>query len=80
MSHKRDGNFQLACARHFEAAHPGASSLGGAVNLDGVGNHPDAWFSSSVSYRNTKSGKAGGGVTTTTGGGTNAVKAEGAGI
>ena len=49
-------------------------------NLDGVGNHPNAWFSSSVSYHNAKSGKAGGGVTTTTGGGTNAVKAEGAGV
>jgi DNA primase large subunit len=80
MSHKRDGNFQLACARHFEAAHPGAASLGGAVNLDGVGNHPNAWFSSSVSYHNAKSGKAGGGAPTTTGGGTNAVKAEGAGV
>jgi DNA primase large subunit len=80
MSHKRDGNFQLACARHFEAAHPGAASLGGTVNLDGVGNHPNAWFSSSVSYHNAKSGKAGGGATTTTGGGTNAVKAEGTGV
>jgi hypothetical protein len=50
------------------------------VNLDGVGNHPNAWFSSSVSYHNAKSGKAGGGAMTMTGGGMNAVKAEGAGV
>lgn len=54
MAHKRDGNFQLACAKHFEVMHPAAASLEG-VNLDGVGNHPNAWFSASVSYHNAKS-------------------------
>jgi DNA primase large subunit len=54
MAHKREGNFQLACAKHFEVMHPSATSLEG-VNLDGVGNHPNAWFSASVSYHNVKS-------------------------
>ena len=71
MAHKRDGNFQLAYSKHFEAVHPGATSLE-RVNLDGVGNHPNAWFSASVSYHNAKSGKGGATV-----GGTNVVKAEG---
>jgi len=55
MSHKKDGNFQLACAKHFEVSHPSATSVDG-VNLDGVGNHPNAWFSASVSYHNAKNG------------------------
>jgi len=57
MALKKDGNFQLACAKHFEVTHPAAKSVDG-VNLDGVGNHPNAWFSASVSYHNAKSGKA----------------------
>ncbi|KAL7533420.1 hypothetical protein ACHAXR_008736 [Thalassiosira sp. AJA248-18] len=55
MALKKDGNFQLACAKHFEVMHPAAASVDG-VSLDGVGNHPNAWFSSSVSYHNAKSG------------------------
>ena len=55
MSHKKDGNFQLACAKHFEVSHPSAANVDG-VNLDGVGNHPNAWFSASVSYYNAKNG------------------------
>jgi hypothetical protein len=58
MLHKRDGHYQLACARHFEAAHPGAASLGGAVNLDGVGSHPNAWFTALVLYHNANLEKA----------------------
>jgi DNA primase large subunit len=68
MAHKRDGNFQLACTRHFDAVHPGATTLEG-VSLDGVGNHPNAWFSASVSYHAARSKKDGGG--------SSAVKAEG---
>lgn len=59
MAHKRDGNFQLACAKHFEVMHPSAASLEG-VSLDGVGNHPNAWFSASVSFHNVKSGNGAG--------------------
>ena len=54
MAHKRDGNYQLACTKHFEVMHPMATGVEG-VNLDGVGNHPNAWFSASVSYHNVKS-------------------------
>ena len=42
MAHKRDGNYQLACTKHFEVMHPMATGVEG-VNLDGVGNHPNAW-------------------------------------
>jgi DNA primase large subunit len=41
--------YQLACVKHFEVAHPNATGSAG-VNLDNVGNHPNAWFQSSVSY------------------------------
>lgn len=58
MSHKKDGNFQLACAKHFEVSHPAATMVDG-INLDGVGNHPNAWFSASVSYHNAKNGGGG---------------------
>lgn len=58
MSLKKDGNFQLACAKQFEVSHPGVRSLEG-VKLDGVGNHPNAWFKSSISYHNAKSGSSG---------------------
>ena len=55
MALKKDGNFQLACSKHFEVMHPAAASVDG-VSLDNVGNHPNAWFQSSVSYHNAKSG------------------------
>ena len=55
MRLKKDGNFQLACAKHFEVQHPLASTVAG-VNMDGVGNHPNAWFNASVSYHQAKSG------------------------
>ncbi len=58
VSHKRDRHYQLACARHFKAVHPGATLFGGMVNLNGVGNHLNAWFTASVSYHNAMSGKA----------------------
>jgi DNA primase large subunit len=58
MLYKRDGHYQLVCARHFEAAHPSVTSLGGTVNIDGVRNHPNAWFTALVLYHNAKSGKA----------------------
>ena len=57
MALKKEGNFQLACQKQFEVSHPGAASVDG-VSLDGVGNHPNAWFSASVSYHNAKAGAA----------------------
>ena len=80
MSHKRDGSFQLACARHFEVAHPGVASLGGggeprrrrqppkrAVLVVGLVPQRQVW----EGWRRCDD---------VTGGGTNAVKAEGAGV
>ena len=52
MTQKKTKNYQLACARHFEAVHPNALSKEG-INLEGVGNHPNAWFSASMSYHAT---------------------------
>ena len=49
MAHKKNKMYQLACAKHFEVTHPGAAKTEG-VDLDGVGNHPNAWFNSSVQY------------------------------
>lgn len=50
---KKDGQFQLACQKHFSVQHANASggvgSAGGNnVSLDNVGNHPNAWFRASV--------------------------------
>jgi len=55
MALKKDGQFQLACQKQFEVTHPLAAGVDG-VNLDGVGNHPNAWFSASVQYHDAKSG------------------------
>lgn len=37
------GSFQLACRMQWEVLHPGG-------NVEPVGNHPNAWFDSSVRY------------------------------
>eukprot|EP00569_Conticribra_weissflogii_P004614 CAMPEP_0171334390 /NCGR_PEP_ID=MMETSP0878-20121228/4619_1 /TAXON_ID=67004 /ORGANISM="Thalassiosira weissflogii, Strain CCMP1336" /LENGTH=479 /DNA_ID=CAMNT_0011835463 /DNA_START=156 /DNA_END=1594 /DNA_ORIENTATION=- len=55
LSLKKDGHFQLACQKHFEVKHPDAKHAEG-VKLDDVGNHPNSWFSASVSYHNSKAG------------------------
>mmetsp|Transcript_22589 Transcript_22589/g.40050 ORF Transcript_22589/g.40050 Transcript_22589/m.40050 type:complete len:512 (-) Transcript_22589:33-1568(-) len=44
--------FQLACRRHYEIAHPSGSS-------DFVGNHPNAWFEESVKYFTAQNADAG---------------------
>lgn len=55
MKLKRDGNPNLACAKHFEVVHAGAGGVDG-VSLEGVGNHPNAWFSASKKYYEAKEG------------------------
>jgi DNA primase large subunit len=52
---KRDGNPNLACAKHFEIMHPSAGAVEG-VSLEGVGNHPNAWFTASRKYYEAKDG------------------------
>ena len=47
---KKQNHFQLACLKQFDAMHKDAKSTDG-VNLDNVGNHPNAWFRASVAYR-----------------------------
>jgi len=49
MSDKVRGHYNLACVKHFEAVHPGYKEVEG-IQLDEVGNHPNAWFQGSRSY------------------------------
>jgi DNA primase large subunit len=51
---KRGHNYQLACLKHFEVVHPAATSMPN-FTMENVGNHPNAWFSASVSYHSDKS-------------------------
>ena len=48
----KERNYQIACQRHFEFAHKKQTVNGKKVvaNLDGVGNHPNAWFKASRVY------------------------------
>jgi len=55
LEQKRQHNFQLACVKHFEVTHPNARSVPD-IELDGVGNHPNAWFNASISYNKHKGG------------------------
>jgi Eukaryotic and archaeal DNA primase, large subunit len=43
LDKRRENLHQVACLRLFEAVHPGGVS-------DNVGNHPNAFFNSSVDY------------------------------
>jgi len=62
---KKSKNYQLACAKHFEVMHPQAATVPD-VKLDGVGNHPNAWFAASAAYHKTKSGGSAETTATTT--------------
>lgn len=61
----RTNNYGPACQRHFEVAHPKAEQM---INMEGIGNHPNAWFEASRAYyRNLNkdkepAGTSGGGV------------------
>lgn len=46
---KKTHQYQLACVKHFQVAHPDAASRAD-VSMDNVGNHPNAWFRASVAY------------------------------
>ena len=48
----KERNYQIACQRHFEFAHKKKTANGTKVvaNLDGVGNHPNAFFKASRLY------------------------------
>ena len=63
LTHSRNRMPQLACAEHFAASHPGAELMSReGVNMEGVGNHPNAWFMASTMYHKAKNpGKGAGG-------------------
>jgi len=48
LGHVKKKNYQLACQRHFEATHPKAPDH--TLDMNGVGNHPNAWFKASRTY------------------------------
>jgi DNA primase large subunit len=50
LEQARKKQYQLACQRHFEVMHPQAKLMP-EVSVDNVGNHPNAWFAASLSYR-----------------------------
>ena len=50
----KSNNFQVACQLHFDLAHPNYADL--QVDVNGVGNHPNAWFRSSRRYAYAKAG------------------------
>ena len=47
-------NPNLACLEHFKVAHPLKPGIR-QVDMDNVGNHPNAWFKSSVDYHKANS-------------------------
>lgn len=55
MNLKKQRHYNLACMKHFEVTHPNAIATKG-LTLTGVGEHPNAWFASSVAYHKAISG------------------------
>jgi len=51
LSMVRSSNYGPACQKHFEVTHPKAEAI---VNMDGIGNHPNAWFEASRNYYEAK--------------------------
>jgi len=51
---KRKKNYQIACQKHFLAMHPGVNAMP-EIQLEGVGNHPNAWYQASRAYHGQKS-------------------------
>jgi DNA primase large subunit len=45
IAQQQSHNYQLACVEHFKAVHPNPSP---SVYSNDFGNHPNAWFSSSI--------------------------------
>jgi len=50
---KQGRHFNLACQKHFDVMHPNAKSVK-AIDLTGVGDHPNAWYRASVAYNAVK--------------------------
>jgi DNA primase large subunit len=49
IAQQQSHNYQLACVEHFKVTHPNAESNSN-VQTDNLGNHPNAWFHSSLAY------------------------------
>ena len=58
MALQQSNHYQLACLEHFKIMHPDVTSMGSNsnINMDNVGNHPNAWFQASKTYSQHKGG------------------------
>ena len=54
MRFKQQGQYHAACQTHFKVMHPSP----GALDVNGVGEHPNAWYAASVAYNQMKTGKS----------------------
>jgi DNA primase large subunit len=55
LSKAKASHYGVACQMHFEAIHPGYTTMPD-VRAEGVGNHPNGWFLASVQYHKAKNG------------------------
>lgn len=58
ISQQQSHNYQLACLEHFKVMHPDAQNHR-EIEMDNLGNHPNAWFHASVKYHEATSGRTG---------------------
>lgn len=58
IAQQQSHNYQLACVEHFKAVHPTNGATERMVQVDNLGNHPNAWFHSSVAYHQAMNGGA----------------------
>ena len=49
MNLKKKDHYNLACQKHFEIMHPNATGMKD-LSLNGVGDHPNAWYAASAAY------------------------------
>ena len=56
MDLARTNNFQVACQKHFDVAHPTHRQYN-IKGADNAANHPNQWFQASVDYHKAVSGK-----------------------
>lgn len=59
MAQQQSHNYQLACVEHFKVTHPNAESSNANVQVDNLGNHPNAWFQASLAYEKATGGGSG---------------------
>lgn len=51
---QKSKHYNLACLEHFRVMHPNAETM--KISVDNVGNHPNAWFRTSLAYAEAENG------------------------